>query len=857
MSSLVCQIPGCKTSQGEIEAELQTYLGGYCQACEKEREGRLCGCAFPCSLTFKGQMLGKIHSLLGINVPQGMKAVQVCYKHPELLKQAREKCIASRDSGGEDRGKQEGNKKERVKVVKRSAEISLSLEGMEEHGDTLLGNLGDKLGEESEGDAGDTVTSIVYTDEGGREQQMVGKIVYQTDVSGQSNIIIQEMEQGDLCLEGEDGAGDKIMKINFSDMDGYMMEEGDQGDGEEEMEQRLEEELEGREARLEEELDFEAASEKNIEEKDVKIQFSDKSSDNTRSEDQQVTTSSSDSQRLVTVSLAGTTGQNSQAAHLSFTGSFGGNIVSTSSTVSRSVNTSMMPTPGMPPLAGSITQLTGNFAQLSGNVIQLTEPLDSSNNVLFSGDSLSSQGNTITFIENITDTSFDPQLNGRVRKLVPIYPKTEETPFVPTTTSTVPSTSVPLVTEDQLLKIQYKEYCTKILSPELAPLLANSELCDTVLVCRDGKVITSSLLLATISPFLRSVLDSVIRIDQYKTVLMPDTVTVQSVLLLTNLVSTQPLIPLSTDQQAMVRELATTLGCTLVLDLTKEREVTQQIEQIEISPQDSLKRKGSSVKRKAKQPRLAGQAFTGAMKLEKTDLNPDYMDSSGLVRLSSAEEMSMHYCLLCDGKFKKYNQAITHYDCAHSLLAALSCDQCDSTFRDMYSCVKHKHEFHGQFDVNFQCFICKEVLYSRFRLGTHIKECHKPYYGEFVCRACGMKFAAQHYLTNHQKESHTDSANTCNICSKTFSGKRYLTMHIKANHESQIGGGEDLYCKDCERAFPSARDKAYHASKVHGAPRPEGAFEDCLECEKWFRTKGELAQHTARMHNKNLVDNIQ
>jgi len=93
------------------------------------------------------------------------------------------------------------------------------------------------------------MTSIVYTDEGGREQQMVGKIVYQTDGSGQSNIIIQEMEQGDLGLEEEDGSGDKIMKINFSDMEGYMMEENNQGDGEEEIEQRLEEELEGREAK--------------------------------------------------------------------------------------------------------------------------------------------------------------------------------------------------------------------------------------------------------------------------------------------------------------------------------------------------------------------------------------------------------------------------------------------------------------------------------------------------------------------------------------------------------------------------------------------------------------------------------
>ena len=64
--------------------------------------------------------------------------------------------------------------------------------------------------------------------------------------------------------------------------------------------------------------------------------------------------------------------------------------------------------------------------------------------------------------------------------------------------------------------------------------------------------------------------------------------------------------------------------------------------------------------------------------------------------------------------------------------AALACDQCDETFRDMYSCVKHKHEFHGQFDANFQCYICKEVLYSRFRLGTHIKECHKQFFGEFM-----------------------------------------------------------------------------------------------------------------------------
>ena len=120
----------------------------------------------------------------------------------------------------------------------------------------------------------------------------------------------------------------------------------------------------------------------------------------------------------------------------------------------------------------------------------------------------------------------------------------------------------------------------------------------------------------------------------------------------------------------------------------------------------------------------------------------------------------MHYCLYCEAKFKKYNQAITIYNSAHSLQAALACDMCDNTFKDMHTCVKHKYEIHGQYDTNFQCYICQEVLYSRFRLGTHIKECHKSYYGKFICKSCGMKFAAQHYFTMHMRDSHSNSANS-------------------------------------------------------------------------------------------------
>ena len=338
-----------------------------------------------------------------------------------------------------------------------------------------------------------------------------------------------------------------------------------------------------------------------------------------------------------------------------------------------------------------------------------------------------------------------------------------------------------------------------MLVSSLAGLTSCQELCDTVLVCGDGRLLASSLLLTPVIPWLSSLLDSVLRIDAYKTVILPRELSVSSVQLMVELVTSTARQSYTAEQLRDLKQVCSVLDCRPVLD------ILGQMEGLALPVVETVKRKAvSPLKRKSKQPRLgsgSGQAgsalssFPAGVKLEKTDLNSDYVDSSGLVRLSSSDEMAMHYCLLCDGKFKKYNQAITHYDSAHNLLAALSCDMCDNTFRDMYTCVKHKHETHGQFDVNFQCYLCKEVLYSRFRLGTHIKESHKAQYGQFVCRACGMKFAAQYYLTIHQKESHSDTANTCNICNKTFSGKRYLTMHIKANHESQHGGGDDLLGK--------------------------------------------------------------
>lgn len=617
-----------------------------------------------------------------------MKQINVCHKHSDLLKQARERLTTNKDDF--------------VAVSRPHPVVTSKLTasgGKSELGTHTSG--GGRLVEPSTPltPAG-AVTSIVYTDEGGRQQKMVGKIVVAcSDAKGQSNIIIQEVDEADQ--EEEEAEREKMVNLNFSDIDGYMTLSRGTGkqvtDSVEELEHRLEQEMEGKEARMEEELDAEA---------------------------------------------------------------------------SRQAMGTVIPIQGETQAVTKMSEATGANTVYDSVTIPLGD-----NQIMYQPLSASkaSETKTITFYEEPRKPFI---YQNKTRISVPASrPVTEK----PVTSEGVTGA------DQQLLRIQCRGYTGQGLASELTSLASRPEMADTVLVCGDGRFVTSSLLLAPAIPWLVPVLDSVVRIDEYKTVIMPEEVSIRQLTLLQSLVSSVNPPDLNSEGLVMLKNVCLTLKCDELLSILGDLGNSVQYLKQESEKAAGKKRKSSSSPRKKTkfirtEPNVTDNQ--SQVKLEKTELNADYLHSDGSVRLSSSDEMAMHYCLLCEAKFKKYNQAVTHYDQSHSLRAALACDMCEMTFRDMYNCVKHKHEVHGQFDVNFQCYLCKEVLYSRFRLGTHIKESHKSHYGEFVCKACGMKFAAKYYLQIHQQERHSDTANTCGICQKTFSGKRYLTMHIKASHES-------------------------------------------------------------------------
>ena len=611
-----------------------------------------------------------------------MKQINVCHKHSDLLKQARERLRTSKVDDG-------------VTTRPRSF-VSNKLS-------TAINSETSPMGQQVEAAP---VTSIVYTGEGGREQKMVGKIVVAcSDERGQSNIIIQEVDEAEQETEETER-----VNLNFSGMGGYMTLSGETGkqvtDAVEEMEHRLEQEMEGKEVKMEQDLDDEA---------------------------------------------------------------------------SRQVIDTLLPIKGGSQVfTHSLTKTVEQPVVRNPDELQdcVTLPLVD-NQVLYQPHTKKPETKTITFYEE-PRKPFIYQKKTRI-SVSASRPVTEK----PLALSRVRD-------ESGVLRLQSRGLGSRHLASELRTLATRPELADTVLVCHDGHLVTTSLLLAPALPWLAPILDSVIRIDEYKTVIMPEGVSIAQLTLLQTLLSSANPPDMNSEELRLLRNICVTLKCDTIMALLDNFENNVDSTKRQQDPEKGnhfcKKRKpSSSPRKKTKFLRMSEANIAdnqSQVKLEKTELNSDYLHTDGTVRLSSSDEMAMHYCLLCEAKFKKYNQAVTHYDQVHSLRAALSCDMCDATFRDMYNCVKHKHEVHGQFDVNVQCYLCKEVLYSRFRLGTHIKDSHKSHYGEFICKACGMKFAARYYLQIHQQESHSDIANTCGICNKTFSGKRYLTMHIKANHES-------------------------------------------------------------------------
>lgn len=122
----------------------------------------------------------------------------------------------------------------------------------------------------------------------------------------------------------------------------------------------------------------------------------------------------------------------------------------------------------------------------------------------------------------------------------------------------------------------------------------------------------------------------------------------------------------------------------------------------------------------------------------------------------------------------------------------------------------------------FQCHFCDKILFSRFRLDTHMQSHHLS--NEMSCNHCGRRFTSLIRLDNHLKRCvfnnkrrqyirghpHRPAANfTCDLCGSTLKKFRTLIDHMNEVHSTKF----TFKCRICRRLYPNRYYLAKHMNR--------------------------------------------
>ena len=167
-------------------------------------------------------------------------------------------------------------------------------------------------------------------------------------------------------------------------------------------------------------------------------------------------------------------------------------------------------------------------------------------------------------------------------------------------------------------------------------------------------------------------------------------------------------------------------------------------------------------------------------------------------------------CKLCSSSFVKKNSAIFHW--------------------------KHVHK-HGK-TKTFECNVCNKMFSLKFNLIDHTKIHSK--YKEVVCDLCGEAFSTKkslntHTLRVHGSEKTKDENKTfvCSTCAKGF----YSNQALKAHEDIHLDG-LSYFCDKCGTGFKTAQALRCHDSRIH--------------LKKWVETDEARARRLANLKQRRV-----
>ena len=369
----------------------------------------------------------------------------------------------------------------------------------------------------------------------------------------------------------------------------------------------------------------------------------------------------------------------------------------------------------------------------------------------------------------------------------------------------------------------------------------NSDICDTIIECKDGETHLPGLLLAASSNFWRDVLSCSSNIDSKIHILFPD-VEIFDLQLIFSLLY-EGIMKCSNEKKDIIRSTV--------------KQFLPDIEVIEAISEDK-----------------ESKTLTNIVDI---DLTCKFC----FKYFSSKEACAMHMktlhhnkdtyfkCSVCTGKFRSQKALDNHIKQKHTDKEpqVYSCPTCQASFIHMSSLRRHVKTANHQYppiDTSVQkksdeeyCGICGK---SVGRLEFHMNKHHGTDVNDYECVECGKKFKRKDKLNQHEELVHrryninfsaaAQYLNTnpdewrCKMCHETFDSVRKLERHLTLQNCVKHT------CKYCEKQFKEKHNLTKHINNSHVAKE----LYKCDNCEKKYQLKSSLTRHKKICHKPKRID---
>nr|CAI5819632.1 unnamed protein product [Callosobruchus analis] len=149
-----------------------------------------------------------------------------------------------------------------------------------------------------------------------------------------------------------------------------------------------------------------------------------------------------------------------------------------------------------------------------------------------------------------------------------------------------------------------------------------------------------------------------------------------------------------------------------------------------------------------------------------------------------------------------------------------------------------------------RCIYCNNTFARKLTLDDHIVKIHPDFIASVNskvhdCSKCMYKTVRASHLKRHIVAKHSDTANQCIYCNKTFTRKPSLDDHIVKIHPDFVTSVSSKVheCTECTYKTVSTSLLRRHNTVNH----PDAA-DRCMYCNKTFRSTQSLDDHIVRIH---------